>query len=107
MTERARENEVTKVARLKRGLLALSDAYLQLAERTQLVYSAHRDIVSELPDMDAQHLHTAKFTGTCTLTLAGFSHISARARGHRSLFGVVCSRVTEVPTSDTGPLVKS
>ena len=52
------------MARLKQGLLTVSDAYLQLAERTQLVFRAHRDIVSELPDIDAEHLHTAKFTGT-------------------------------------------
>ena len=65
VTERTRENEVAKMARLKRGLLTLSDAYLQLADRTQLVFRAHRDIVSELPDLDAAQLHTAKFTGTC------------------------------------------
>ncbi|XP_043203611.1 eukaryotic translation initiation factor 3 subunit A-like isoform X1 [Amphibalanus amphitrite] len=64
VTERTRENEVAKMARLKQGLLTLSDAYLQLAERTQLVFSAHRDIVSELPDIDAEHLHAAKFTGS-------------------------------------------
>ena len=64
MTERTRENEVAKMTRLKGGLLTLSEAYLQLAEKTQLVFQAHRDIVSELPDLEAAQLHTAKFTGT-------------------------------------------
>ena len=51
------------MTRLKCGLLTFSEAYLQLAEKTQLVFQAHRDIVSELPDLDAAQLHTAKFTG--------------------------------------------
>ncbi|XP_037091082.1 uncharacterized protein LOC119111374 [Pollicipes pollicipes] len=68
VTERAREHEVAKTTRLKQGLLTLSDACLELAHKTQLVFQAHREIVSELPDLDVNQLHTAKYTGTARRT---------------------------------------
>ncbi len=63
VVERAGENEAVKMIRVKEGLLKLGAAYCELAHKCLVIYSAHRDIAAQLPDVHDRDLHGVKYTG--------------------------------------------
>ncbi|KJE90161.1 hypothetical protein CAOG_01508 [Capsaspora owczarzaki ATCC 30864] len=55
--EKYRECEIIKVAKIKEGLSNVANAYIEMAEKMVLVFSATKDLASVLPDEPA-HLTT-------------------------------------------------
>lgn len=64
VVERVHENEAVKLIRIKEGLLKLSDAYVELANKSAIIFEAQREITHQLPDIDGRDLHEIKYTGT-------------------------------------------
>lgn len=64
VVERVYENEAIKLIRLKEGLLKLSDAYIELANKSAIIFEAQREISHQLPDVHGRDLHEIKYTGT-------------------------------------------
>ncbi|XP_023240841.1 uncharacterized protein LOC111639251 [Centruroides sculpturatus] len=64
VVERVYENEAIKLIRLKDGLLKLSDAYIELANKSAIIFEAQREISHQLPDVHGRDLHEIKYTGT-------------------------------------------
>ncbi|KAJ9587845.1 hypothetical protein L9F63_018717, partial [Diploptera punctata] len=61
--DRIQEHEAVKLIRVKDGLLKLSDSYLQLAHKCQMIHEAHQDIALQIPDVHNKELHEIKYTG--------------------------------------------
>ncbi|XP_042235759.1 myosin tail region-interacting protein MTI1-like [Homarus americanus] len=63
VVERVGENEAVKMIRVKEGLLKLGGAYCELAHKCMMIFSAHQNIASQLPDVHDRDLHDIKYTG--------------------------------------------
>ncbi|XP_050702337.1 protein enabled homolog [Eriocheir sinensis] len=63
VVERTGENEAVKMIRVKEGLLRLSAAYCDLAHKCLVIFTAHRDIAAQLPDVHDRDLQGIKYTG--------------------------------------------
>lgn len=63
VVERVGENEAVKMIRVKEGLLKLGGAYCELAHKCLLIFSAHQNIASQLPDVQDRDLQDIKYTG--------------------------------------------
>ncbi|XP_071519591.1 uncharacterized protein [Panulirus ornatus] len=64
VVERVGENEAVKMIRVKEGLLKLSGAYCELAQKCLVIFNAHQNIASQLPDVHERDLHDVKYTGS-------------------------------------------
>ncbi|XP_064477606.1 uncharacterized protein LOC135391308 [Ornithodoros turicata] len=62
--EKVQENEAVKLIRLKGGLLKLSEAYLELANKCAIIFESQRDIAMYIPDVHDRSLHEIKYTGS-------------------------------------------
>lgn len=62
--ERIRDNELVKLARLKEGLLKISEAYIELAQKGAIIFEAQRDIAYQFPDVRGRDIHEIKYTGS-------------------------------------------
>lgn len=62
--EKVQEHEAVKLIRVKDGLLKLSEAYLELANKCAILFESQRDIVAHIPDVHHTALHEIKYTGT-------------------------------------------
>uniref|UniRef100_A0A147BHM0 Putative myosin-i heavy chain-like protein n=1 Tax=Ixodes ricinus TaxID=34613 RepID=A0A147BHM0_IXORI len=62
--EKVQENEAVKLIRVKEGLLKLSEAYLELANKCAIIFESQRDIAAHIPDVHHMALHEMKYTGT-------------------------------------------
>jgi len=62
--ERIRENEIIKLVRLKDGLLKISEAYIELANKCAIIFGAQRDISHQFPDVRSRDFHEIKYTGS-------------------------------------------
>lgn len=63
VVERVGENEAVKMIRVKEGLLKLGGAYCELAQKCLVLFSAHQNVVLQLPDVHERDLHDVKYTG--------------------------------------------
>lgn len=61
--ERVAENEAVKMIRVKEGLLKVGAAYCELAQKCLMIFTAHMNVASELPDVHDRDLHDVKYTG--------------------------------------------
>jgi hypothetical protein len=61
--DRIKENEAEKLIRVKKGLLKLSDSYLELAHKCRVIHEAHRDIACLIPDVHNKDLHENRYSG--------------------------------------------
>lgn len=66
--DRARENECIKLTRLKSGLLKISEAYIEMSTKCSLLFTAQRDVVLQLPDVNEHNLDAIKYSGRTTTT---------------------------------------
>ncbi|XP_068250128.1 uncharacterized protein, partial [Palaemon carinicauda] len=64
LVERVGENEAVKMIRIKEGLLNLGAAYQELAQKSLIIFTAHHNITSELPEVRDKDLHDVKYTGS-------------------------------------------
>nr|XP_045596603.1 uncharacterized protein LOC123757189 [Procambarus clarkii] len=63
VVERVGENEAVKMIRVKEGLLKLGGAYCELAQKCLIIFCAHQNIASQLPDVHDRDLQDVKYTG--------------------------------------------
>ncbi|XP_071438716.1 uncharacterized protein [Hetaerina americana] len=64
VVDRIQENESVKMIRVKEGLLKLSESYVELAHKCNVIYDAQKDIAHEIPDVHGKDIHEVKYTGT-------------------------------------------
>lgn len=64
VVEQANENEAVKLLRLKDGLLKLSDAYVELANKCAIIFEAQREVSHYLPDVQEREINEIKYTGS-------------------------------------------
>ncbi|KAJ8304327.1 hypothetical protein KUTeg_017910, partial [Tegillarca granosa] len=69
VSDRIRENEATKMIRLKEGLVRISDAYIEMGKKCSTLFQAQREIALEIPDVHGQDLEEIKYTGSGTTQL--------------------------------------
>lgn len=70
VVERVHENEAVKLIRLKEGLIKVSDAYLEMANKCAIIFSAQKEISHYVPDVHGRDLHEVKYTGSGATKLA-------------------------------------
>lgn len=64
VTDRIREHEVVKLIRIKEGLFKVSEAYIDHAQKCDVIFSAQRDIALQLPDVSDRDIQDIKYTGS-------------------------------------------
>ncbi|XP_046406585.1 uncharacterized protein LOC124171458 [Ischnura elegans] len=64
VVDRIQENECIKMIRVKEGLLKLSESYIELAHKCNVIYDAQRDIAHEIPDVHESDIQEIKYTGS-------------------------------------------
>ncbi|KFM71824.1 hypothetical protein X975_01820, partial [Stegodyphus mimosarum] len=64
VVELAHKNEAIKVVRLKDGLLKLSEAYVELANKCAIIFEAQREVSHYLPDVHSRDMNELKYTGS-------------------------------------------
>ncbi|XP_015904780.1 uncharacterized protein [Parasteatoda tepidariorum] len=64
VVELAHKTEAIKVVRLKDGLLKLSEAYVELANKCAIIFEAQREVSHYLPDVHSRDMNELKYTGS-------------------------------------------
>ncbi|CAL1269877.1 unnamed protein product [Larinioides sclopetarius] len=64
VVELSHKNEAIKVVRLKEGLLKLSEAYVELANKCAIIFEAQREVSHYLPDVHSRDMNELKYTGS-------------------------------------------
>ncbi|XP_052798560.1 uncharacterized protein LOC128230383 [Mya arenaria] len=66
VSERIRENEAVKLIRLKEGLLKMSDSYIEMAYKANIIFGAQKNVALQLPDVHGQELEHIQYSGGST-----------------------------------------
>lgn len=75
VVDRVREHEAVKMIRIKEGLFKISEAYIDYAQKCDVIFGAQRDIALQIPDVQDRDIQDIKYTG------AGYTQQSvARAK---------------------------
>merc|ERR1719300_1231820 len=61
--DRAREHEAVKMIRIKEGLFKISEAYIDYAQKCDVIFGAQRDIALQIPDVHDKDIQDIKYTG--------------------------------------------
>ncbi|KAG8244307.1 hypothetical protein J6590_026146 [Homalodisca vitripennis] len=65
ISERTHENEGVKVIKLKEGLLKLSDSYIELAQKSSMIFDGKRNIAGGLPELEqTRGMHDVRYRGS-------------------------------------------
>ncbi|WAR02359.1 hypothetical protein MAR_008917 [Mya arenaria] len=64
VSERIRENEAVKLIRLKEGLLKMSDSYIEMAYKANIIFGAQKNVALQLPDVHGQELEHIQYSVT-------------------------------------------
>lgn len=73
ITERLSENEATKAVRIKEGLSKLSDSYIDVAQKSLIIFQAQKEIACGLPDrteIEGRGIQDIQYTGSEQAKLA-------------------------------------
>merc|ERR1719348_1195586 len=68
--DRAREHEAVKMIRVKEGLFKISEAYIDYAQKCDVIFQAQRDIALQIPDVHDKDIQDIKYTGAGSTMLA-------------------------------------
>ena len=79
VVDRVREHEAVKMIRIKEGLFKVSEAYVDYAQKCDVIFCAQRDIALQIPDIEDKDIQDIKYTGqwlnflliSCILVLPG------------------------------------
>ena len=66
VVDRVREHEAVKMIRIKEGLFKVSEAYVDFAQKADVLFTAQRDIALQIPDVHDKDIQDIKYTGTVT-----------------------------------------
>ena len=68
VVDRVREHEAVKMIRIKDGLFKVSEAYVDFAQKADVIFCAQRDIALQIPDVQDKDIQDIKYTGNRTYT---------------------------------------
>ena len=57
------ETESVKLIRFKQGLLKLSQCYVELGHKCQVIFESQTNVALQLPDVDHRNLRDIRYTG--------------------------------------------
>jgi len=63
VVDRVREHEAVKMIRIKEGLFKISEAYIDYAQKCDVIFEAQRDIALQIPDVQDRDIQDIKYTG--------------------------------------------
>merc|ERR1719150_2313863 len=63
VVDRVREHEAVKMIRIKEGLFKVSEAYVDYAQKCDVIFCAQRDIALQIPDIEDKDIQDIKYTG--------------------------------------------
>lgn len=63
VVDRVREHEAVKMIRVKEGLFKISEAYIDYAQKCDVIFGAQRDIALQIPDVHDKDIQDIKYTG--------------------------------------------
>ena len=63
VVDRVREHEAVKMIRIKEGLFKISEAYIDYAQKCDVIFGAQRDIALQIPDVQDRDIQDIKYTG--------------------------------------------
>merc|ERR1719192_2365067 len=63
VVDRVREHEAVKMIRIKEGLFKISEAYIDYAQKWDVIFGAQRDIALQIPDVQDRDIQDIKYTG--------------------------------------------
>ena len=66
VVDRVREHEAVKMIRIKEGLFKISEAYIDYAQKCDVIFGAQRDIALQIPDVHDRDIQDIKYTGKMT-----------------------------------------
>jgi len=64
VNDRVREHEVVKLIRIKEGLFKVSEAYIDYAQKGDVLFNAQREIALQIPDVTDCDIQDIKYTGS-------------------------------------------
>lgn len=64
VVDRIREHEAIKLIRIKEGLFKVSEAYIDCAQKCDVIFGAQRDIALQIPDVADRDIQDIKYTGS-------------------------------------------
>jgi hypothetical protein len=53
-----------KLIRVKESLSKLSQAYLELSAKCNIIFESHQDVVNQMPEVQDKNIHDLKYAGT-------------------------------------------
>lgn len=63
VVDKIREHEAVKMIRIKEGFFKLSEAYIDCAQKCDVIFGAQRDIALQIPDVQDRDIQDIKYTG--------------------------------------------
>merc|ERR1719225_1634848 len=63
VVDRVREHEAVKMIRIKEGMFKISEAYIDYAQKCDVIFGAQRDIALQIPDVHDKDIQDIKYTG--------------------------------------------
>ena len=63
VVDRVREHEAVKMIRIKEGVSKVSEAYVDYAQKCDVIFSAQKEIALQIPDVHDKDIHDIKYTG--------------------------------------------
>jgi len=63
VVDRVREHEAVKMIRIKEGIFKISEAYIDYAQKCDVIFGAQRDIALQIPDVQDKDIQDIKYTG--------------------------------------------
>merc|ERR1719209_2417628 len=63
VVDRVREHEAVKMIRIKEGMFKISEAYIDYAQKCDVIFGAQRDIALQIPDVQDRDIQDIKYTG--------------------------------------------
>lgn len=84
VVDRVREHEAVKMIRIKEGMFKISEAYIDYAQKCDVIFGAQRDIALQIPDVQDRDIQDIKYTGAGSTQQAVALAKSKIARFRRS-----------------------
>ena len=81
VVDRVREHEAVKMIRIKEGLFKISEAYIDYAQKCDVIFGAQRDIALQIPDVQDRDIQDIKYTGEILSFTNKYSMMDTFSRG--------------------------
>ena len=69
VVDRVREHEAVKMIRIKEGVTKVSEAYVDYAQKCDVIFSAQKEIALQIPDVQDKDIQDIKYTGETTVEM--------------------------------------